>query len=324
VAVTVRHVPETRDPTSHGRFDWTGAILAALALAGITYALIEAPGKGLARAALIGAAGILAGIGFVLLERRRGRAGSSVPPMLPLDVFASRQFTAVNVITFVIYGALGATIFLLVLQLQVVSGYTPLQAGLSLLPLTLLMLALSARAGALAQRVGPRWLMAAGCLLCGAGLLLAVRIGPNASYVADVLPAVTLFGLGLSAVVAPLTATVLASADVRHAGVASGVNNAVARAAGLLAVAGLPLVVGLTGDAYQDKTAMNSGFQMAMVICAGLLAVGAVLSALTIDNNVLRPEPEHPVAQPECLTCLPIGAPPLEPGNRVEAPAQGN
>ena len=324
VAVTVRHVPETRDPTSHGRFDWTGAILAALALAGITYALIEAPGKGLARAALIGAAGILAGVGFVLLERRRGRAGSGTPPMVPLDVFASRQFTAVNVVTFVIYAALSATLFLLVLQLQVVSGYTPLQAGLSLLPLTLLMLLLSARAGALAQRVGPRWLMTAGCLLCAAGLLLAVRIGRNANYVTDVLPTVVLFGLGLSATVAPLTATVLASADVRHAGVASGVNNAVARAAGLLAVAGLPLAVGLTGEAYRVPALMNPAFQMAMVICAGLLALGAVLSALTIDNDVLRPEPEHPVPQPECLTCLPIGAPPLEPGNRVEAPPQAH
>jgi len=161
-------------------------------------------------------------------------------------------------------------------------------------------------------------------VLCAAGLLLAVRIGPNASYVTDVFPTVLLFGLGLSAVVAPLTATVLASADVRHAGVASGVNNAVARAAGLLAVAGLPLAVGLTGDAYTNSTEMNSGFRMAMVICAGLLAVAAVLSALTIDNDVLRPEPEHPVTQPECLTCCPVGAPPLEPGNPVEVPAQGD
>jgi MFS family permease len=232
----------------------------------------------------------------------------------------------------VIYGAGHA--FPLILQLQVVSGYSPLAAGVSLLPLTLLMLVLSSRAGALAQRVGPRWLMTAGCVLCAAGLLLAVRIGPNASYLADVFPTVVLFGLGLSATVAPLTATVLASADVRHAGVASGVNNAVARAAGLLAVAGLPLAVGLTGDAYQNTTAMNSGFRMAMVICAALLAVAAVLSALTVDNDVLRSEPEHPVAQPECRTCLPIGAPALEPGNlaeappgpgnRVEAPPQGN
>ena len=333
-AVAVRHVPETRDPTSHGRFDWAGAILAALALAGITDALIEAPAHGLARAALAGGAGVLAGVGFVLLERHRGRAERGVPPMLPLDVFASRQFKAVNVITFVIYGALGGTLFLLVLQLQVVSGYSPLAAGVSLLPLTLLMLVLSSRAGALAQRVGPRWLMTAGCALCAAGLLLAVRIGPHASYLADVFPTVVLFGLGLSATVAPLTATVLASADVRHAGVASGVNNAVARAAGLFAVAGLPLVVGLTGDAYQDKTAMNSGFHMAMVICAGLLVIAAVLSVLTIDNDVLHAEPEHPVAQPECLTCLPINAPPLEPGdpaeaqsgpvNRVEAPPQAH
>jgi len=318
-AVAVRHVPETRDPTSHGRFDWAGAILAALALAGITDALIEAPAHGAARAALAGGAGVLAGVGFVLLERHRGRAEHGVPPMLPLDVFASRQFNAVNVITFVIYGALGGTLFLLVLQLQVVSGYSPLAAGVSLLPLTLLMLVLSPRAGALAQRVGPRWLMTAGCVLCAVGLLLAVRIGLNASYLTDVFPTVVLFGLGLSATVAPLTATVLASADVRHAGVASGVNNAVARAAGLFAVAGLPLVVGLTGDAYKIKPEMNSGFRMAMVICAGLLVIAAVLSVLTIDNDVLRTEPEHPVAKPECLTCLPINAPPLEPGNPAEA-----
>ncbi len=324
IAVTVRHVPETSDPTSHGRFDVAGALLAALALAGITDALIEAPVHGLPRAALTGGAGILAGAGFVLLERRRSRTDGKVAPMLPLDVFASRQFTAVNVVTFVIYGALGGTLFLLVLQLQVVSGYSPLAAGVSLLPLTLLMLVLSPRAGALAQRVGPRWLMAAGCLLCAAGLLLATRIGPNASYLADVLPTVVLFGLGLSATVAPLTATVLASADVRHAGTASGVNNAVARAAGLLAVAGLPLAVGLTGAAYREPAALNSGFRAAMVICACLLAAAAVLSAVTIDNGVLRAEPAHPVPEPECRTCCPVGAPPLEPGDRVRTGPGGH
>jgi predicted MFS family arabinose efflux permease len=260
----------------------------------------------------------------VLLERRRGRPASAVRPMLPLDVFASRQFTAVNVVTFVIYAALSGTIFLLVLQLQVVSGYSPLEAGVSLLPMTVLMLLLSSRAGALAQRYGPRWLMTGGPLLCAGGLLLATRIGPNASYVADVFPAVLLFGLGLSATVAPLTATVLASADVRHAGTASGVNNAVARAAGLLAVAGLPLAVGLTGTAYSDPAAMNSSFGSAMVICAGLLAAAAVLSALTIDNGVLRADPSHPVAAPECRTNCAVGAPPLEPANPVEAPAHGH
>jgi hypothetical protein len=135
-----------------------------------------------------------------------------------------------------------------------------------------------------------------------------------------VFPTVILFGLGLSATVAPLTATVLASADVRHAGVASGVNNAVARAAGLLAVAGLPLAVGLTGAAYRVPALMSPAFRMAMVICAGLLAVAAMLSALTIDNDVLRPVDHQPVREPECLTYCPVGAPPLEPGTASLGP----
>ncbi|HEY6276818.1 MAG TPA: MFS transporter [Streptosporangiaceae bacterium] len=319
VAVGVRHVPETRDPTAHGRFDIAGAVLAALALTGITDALIEASAHGAARAAVTGTLGVVAGIAFVLLERRRGRPGAQTPPMLPLDVFASRQFTAVNVVTFLVYAALGGVIFLLVLTLQVVAGYSPLAAGISLLPATLLLLLLSARAGALAQRIGPRWLMTAGPLITAAGLLLATRIGPHTSYLTDVLPAVTLFGLGLAATVAPLTATMLASADVRHAGVASGVNNAVARAAGLLAVAGLPLAVGLNEAAYQSKTLMESGFYAAMVLCAALLVAAAALSALTIDNNVLRPV-GRAVPEPECLTCCPVGAPPLEPGT-LTAPA---
>ncbi len=235
--------------------------------------------------------------------------------MLPLDVFGSRQFNAVNVVTFVIYAALSGMLFLLVLELQLVSGYSPLQAGVALLPFTLLMLLLSARAGALAQRIGPRWLMTSGGLICAVGMLLMTRIGVNASYLLDVLPAVCVFGLGLSMVVAPLTATVLASADVRHAGVASGVNNAVARAAGLLAVAGLPLAVGLTGPDYQSAVLFESGFRTAMVVCAALLVVSALLSATMIDNDVLRPTSAGPpVPEPECRTCLPIGAPPLEPG----------
>jgi EmrB/QacA subfamily drug resistance transporter len=316
-AVTVRHVPESRDPTASGRFDVAGAVLAALALAGITDALIEAPGHGIARAALSGAVGVAAGAAFVLLERWRGRPGSRTAPMLPLDVFASRQFTAVNVVTFLVYAALSGTLFLLVLELQVVVGFSPLEAGVSLLPSTLLLLALSSRAGALAQRIGPRWMMTAGPLITAAGLLLATRIGPGSSYLADVLPTVVLFGLGLSATVAPLTATVLASADVRHAGVASGVNNAVARAAGLLAVAGLPLAVGLTSAGFRDPVSLENGFRATMVVCAGLLAAAAALSAVTIDNKVLRPVDDQPVAEPECLTCCPVGAPPLEPGGQA-------
>jgi EmrB/QacA subfamily drug resistance transporter len=317
VAVAARHVPETRDPTASGRFDVAGAVLAALALAGITDALIEAPAHGVARAAVSGAVGVAAAAGFLLLEHRRARPGSRAAPMLPLAIFSSRQFSAVNVVTFLVYAALGGMLFLLVLELQVVVGFTPLEAGVSLLPSTILLLLLSSRAGALAQRFGPRWLMTAGPLVTATGLLLATRIGPGASYVTDVLPTVVLFGLGMSATVAPLTATVLASADVRHAGVASGVNNAVARAAGLLAVAGLPLAVGLTSAGFREPGSFQSGFQAAMVVCAGLLVAAAVLSAVTIDNAVLRPQDDHVVPEPECLTCCPVGAPPLEPGSRA-------
>jgi hypothetical protein len=155
--------------------------------------------------------------------------------------------------------------------------------------------------------------MTAGTATCAVGLLLLTRVGAHASYVADVLPAVIVFGLGLSLTVAPLTATVLASADVRHAGVASGVNNTVARAAGLLAVAGLPAVVGLTSAAYHSAAAFGSSFRSAMFLCAALLAGGAVLSALTIDNTVLRAAPDRPVPEPECKTNCAVGCPPLEP-----------
>jgi EmrB/QacA subfamily drug resistance transporter len=316
IAVTSRHVPETRDPTAHGRFDIAGAALAALALAGLSYALIEAPGRGagvrVTAAALVAGA---AAVGFVVTERRRGRAGARRPPMLPLDVFASRQFTVVNVVTFVVYAAFGALFFLLVLELQVVSGFSPLRAGTALLPSTLLLLLLSARSGALAQRTGPRWLMAGGTLISATGLLLMTRIGAHASYLADVLPAVFLFGLGASLTVAPLTATVLASADTRRAGIASGVNNAVARSAGLLAVAGLPVLAGLS-IGHGTATAFAAGFRTAMVICAGLLVAGSALSALLIDNNVVNPGPDHEVTDPQCHISCAVGAPPLEGDRR--------
>ncbi len=314
IAVAARHVPETSDPSAQGRFDVAGAVLAALALAGITYALIEATsGGGPAGPVTAAVIGLAAAVVFVRVERHRSRAPDRVPPMLPLDVFASRQFTSVNVVTFLVYGAFSGVIFLLVLQLQLVAGFSPLAAGTALLPTTILMLLLSSWAGGLAQRIGPRWPMTAGTATCAVGLLLLTRIGAHASYLADVLPAVVVFGLGLSLTVAPLTATVLASADVRHAGVASGVNNAVARAAGLLAVAGLPALVGLTSAAYHSAAAFGSSFRTAMVVCAALLACGSVLSALTIDNNVLRAAPERPVPEPECKMNCAVGGPPLEP-----------
>ncbi len=175
VAVTLRNVPESRDETATGRFDAAGAALAALSLAGITYALIAAPEPGGgAQAVVAGATGIALGVAFVVVERRRAH------PMLPLEIFASTQFTAINVVTLVVYAALGGVFFLLSLQLQIVSGFSPVAAGAALLPVTVLLLLLSARAGALAQRIGPRWPMTGGILLAAAGVLLMSRIGPDA------------------------------------------------------------------------------------------------------------------------------------------------
>jgi EmrB/QacA subfamily drug resistance transporter len=313
IAVATRHVPETRDPSSSGGFDVAGAVLAALALAGLTYALIEAPENANPTVLIAAAAaGAVAAVAFWLVERDRTRAPEKVEPMLPLDIFSSRQFSIVNIITFLVYGAFGGLLFLLVLQLQVVSGFSPVKAGSALLPVTFLMLLLSARAGVLAQRVGPRWLMAGGLTGCAIGMGLMSRIGLHASYVGDVLPAVLVYGLGLSMVVAPLTATVLASAAVEHAGVASGVNNAVARAASLVAVAALPAAVGLGAASYHEPARFNHGFDVATGVCAAILLVAAVLSATLIRSNVLR-QPDRPQVAPSSRYACQVGAPPLQP-----------
>ncbi|MCO6010625.1 MFS transporter [Actinoallomurus purpureus] len=321
ILVASRHVPESRDESEHRGFDVLGAALAALALAGVTYALTEAPAKGTSTAAvaLTAVIGVAAGAAFVVVERRRSD-GHGPSAMLPVGIFRSGQFTAVNVVTFIVYGGMSVQFFLLVVELQVVAGYSPIVAGTALLPVTVLMLLLSSRAGALAQRVGPRLPMTVGLVLASAGMLLTLRVGPHASYVMDVLPAGLVFGLGLSATVAPLTATVLATADVRHAGVASGVNNAVARAAGLLAVAGIPPAVGLVGNAFANPRVFDDGFHTAMMIAAALLAVGAVLTFFTVHDDALSPE--QATARPECPFNCAVGAPPLEPGITAE-PAGG-
>ncbi len=300
VLVAVKHVPETVDPQASPQLDISGAVLGAAGLAGLTYALIAAGDAGWSAATLgSGAAGVACLVAFVLAERR------SRHPLVPLDLFASTQFTAANVVTFTVYGAMGGLFFLLVLDLQVVAGFSPLLAGSALLPLTILMLLLSARAGAVSQRIGPRLPMTVGPLVCALGVLLMLRIGPDASYLFDVLPAVSVFGLGLSATVAPLTATVLASAEDRHAGVASGVNNAVARAAGLLAVAVLPAVAGLSGADYERPDVFASGFTTVLWVVAGLLAFGGALSALTIDRRLPRS------AADDQRTHCSVAAPPL-------------
>ena len=301
VLIAVRHVPESRDPDSPDQLDILGAITGGVGLGGVTYALIAAGDRGIsptvAAAAVIG---VIALAAFVLIERR------SSHPMLPLDIFTSRQFTWANVVTFAVYGGMGAVFFLLVVQLQTVLGYTALQAGVASLPVTVLLFLLSPRAGALAQRIGPRLPMTVGPVLAGLGIALLSRVQEGASYATGVFPAIALFGLGLGVAVAPLTTTVLAAADERHSGLASGVNNAVARAAQLLAVAVLPVLVGLTGDAYNDAEIFAQGFAEAMVISGTLVASGGVLAFFVIERTPTAPaERSRQVVGAHCDMCGP-------------------
>lgn len=283
VAMASRHVPETRDPTAGGRLDIPGALLAAVGLGGATYALIQAPEDGFGPAVAVAAvAGALALVAFIAVERR------SSNPMMPLSMFSNRQFSAANLVTFAVYAALGGVFFLLVAYLQISVGYSPIAAGAASLPVTVLMLLLSARAGALAQRIGARLPLTIGPLVIAAGMLLMLRIEPGGTYLGDVLPSVIVFGVGLTLVVAPVTATVLAAADARRSGIASGINNAVARVAGLLAVALLPVIAGLGGEDFYDPAAMEDGFRTSMIAAAALSVVGGVIAWLMIDADVLE------------------------------------
>jgi EmrB/QacA subfamily drug resistance transporter len=296
VAVAVKHVPESRDVESAPGLDVAGTVLAALGLGALTYGLTGLGSRGPAPDLLAAlAVGVVALAGFVLVERR------SSHPLVPPALFRNPVFSAANAATLLIYGALGVVFVLLVLQLQTVAGFSPLEAGTSLLPVTVLMLLFSARAGALAARIGPRLPMTIGPLVSACGLLLMLRIGPGASWVTDVLPAVLVFGAGLTVTVSPLTATVLDAAPDRFAGSASGVNNAVARAAGLLSVAVVPGVAGIAGQDYTRPDAFAAGFRTSMFISAGLLVLASLVSFVFIR----RPRTAAPERMriEECLHC---------------------
>ena len=280
--VAARHVPESRDPAHHGRFDVAGAVLGAVALGGVTYALIDAGTGPTPRVAAAAAVGVLAAAGFVVRERRAG------DPMLPLGVFADRQFSGANLSTLAVYGALGGASFFLVLQLQTVLGYDATAAGAAILPGIVVISLLSPRAGRLAQQIGPRIPMTVGPLVAAVGWLLLSGLDAGSSYLTGVLPGTLLFGLGMGLVVTPLTATVLGAAPDALVGVASGVNNAVARAAQLLAVAALPVAVGLSGDDYADPAALTSGYRLALIACAVLLVAGGAVAWATVRSDVLR------------------------------------
>jgi EmrB/QacA subfamily drug resistance transporter len=279
VWIALRHVPESRDPRPPERFDYVGSVLVMVALGATTYALIEWGARMAVPAVVVGLA---VAVGFVVVEAR------SSHPMLPLSIFRSRTFSAANSMTLLVYGALGAVIFFLVLQLQTVAGYGPLGAGLATLPITICMVFLASRGGRLSNRIGPRIPMTAGPIVMGLGTAWLLGVGEDTTYWLDVLPPLTVFGLGLALMVAPLTATVLAAAPDEVAGLASGVNNAVARTGSLLAVAALPPLVGLAGDDYAEPAILDAGFESAMMICAALLVLGGLLSWVAIPGRIPR------------------------------------
>lgn len=278
VVIAQRWVPETRDPHASTHFDLAGALLAVAALGGTTYTLIEWGGRLAPYAAVVS---LLTGLAFLVVERRTRE------PMLRLEIFRDRTFSSANAMTLLVYAALGAIMFFLTLQLQTVGDYGALAAGLATMPVTVCMLFLAAKGGELGVRIGPRVPMTFGPVVMAAGTLLLLAVDADVVYWTDVLPGITVFGLGLALMVAPLTSTVLAAAPDEHAGIASGVNNAVARAGSLLAVAALPVAVGLGGEEYADPVAFDAAYGSAMLACAALLAAGGVLSWLTIRNHVL-------------------------------------
>jgi EmrB/QacA subfamily drug resistance transporter len=289
--ITVRHVPESRDTSLSGSADWPGALAGVAALVTITYAIIILPGRGV-RSPEFAAAAVLAVVSsatFAVAERRASH------PMLPPAIFRPPQFRAANAVTFVVNGALGGFAFVFIPALEVIAGYSPVVAGSALVPVTVVTLLLSGTSGRLAQRIGPRPPLVAGCLLCAMASMLAVRIGPHASYWTAVLPLAVLFGLGLAALLPPLTASAMNSAPDSLAGLASGVNNAVARVAGLLWIAALPPVTGLTGTAYAHPVQFRSSFAQISWICAAAFACAAVLAA-TFITRPDRPTPARRTA----------------------------
>jgi EmrB/QacA subfamily drug resistance transporter len=312
IAVSRRYVPESSDPAAAKSIDGPGAGLAVVALSTATFGLIRASSTGWSSPQVVVAlvVGVLSSVAFVLIERR------APDPMLPPSIFSSRQFTATNIVTFCVYGALGATFFLMPVVLQQVAGYSPLAAGLTLLPITGMMLLLSAASGRLASRTGPRLQMAVGPLAVGGGMILLIRLTSHHSYVTGVLPGVLLIGAGLTITVAPLTSTAMSSAPGEHAGMASAVNNDVARAAGLFAVAVLPVATGLTGSAYLHPAVFAHGFRESAVI-AGLLAIaGGVIAAVAISNGK-RPATAGEVLAQNC------GCGPTPPLGGMHRPAAG-
>ena len=304
VAATVVLVLAAVPPTARvaGRkVDVTGALLCMLGLGGFVFALIEQPRHGWS-SPLIWiplAAGVAIFAVFLVYERR------TEEPMLKLELFSRRNFAVGNAETLSMYAGVAILFFFLVIYLQEVAGYSAVRSGLTTVPVTLVMFALSRRFGALADRHGPRLFMGCGPLVAAGGILLLLRVGMHPSYLTDLLPALLLFAVGLTATVAPLTATVLADADETDAGIASAINNAIARVAGLVGVALVGVVVAgaLTGDTFAPNAESVHAFHVAMAICAALVAAGGVAGLVGIVN------PRRPVKAEQCPGGQFTGAP---------------
>jgi EmrB/QacA subfamily drug resistance transporter len=274
-ALVVYAVPKSHHEGKRARVDVLGGILCAAGLAGPVFALIEEPRRGFSDPLILGTlfGGLLVFAAFLAWERRAPQ------PMLPLRLFRLRNFSFANLETLAVYAGLSTLTFFLVLYLQQIAGYTALRSGLALLPITIVMFFLSPRVGRLSMRLGPRFFMGVGPLIAAASLLPTVRFGRSFNYWWELLPALIVFSIGLSMIVAPLTATVLADADETDSGIASGINNAIARVAGLLGIA----VVG-AAVAGGGNTLDLSGFRLSMAITAALVAAGGVIGLAGIRN----------------------------------------
>lgn len=306
IVCTYSAVPETRDPHAARGLDFIGAALAVVGLAASTWALTEAGARGWLDTAVLGATAV----SITTLMAFGWRMLLAHDPLVPPALFRSRTFTVVNLATVLLYGALGVSFFLVAYELQVAAGWSALQAGVALLPVTVLMLVFSAASGSLAQMIGPRLQLTVGPLLAGAGLLLLARIGPGASWASDVLPGAVVFGLGLVTFVAPLTATVMAASDPDHVSVASGVNNALARAASLAALALIPGISGLSKAIGAAE--VTDSFRLALVFAAAAATAAAPLAFIGLSARVRA----QPTAR--AVHCAVDGAP-LQPGPVAES-----
>lgn len=282
VWAALRWVPESSSVQAGGtrKIDWVGALLAGLGLAGVTYWAIEATNE--ARGAeplIVGLLGITALVSFVLWEKRVDQ------PMLPMSMFSNSQFSWVNLCTFLLYGAFITGTTLSGIRLQTELGYSAFEAGLASWPVTVLMFFLAGRFGALAQRVGPRWLMTAGPVLIALGLFGMSEFEAGRSYLTFVMPVMIIWGFGLAMVVAPLTAAALGSADQNRTGIASAFNNAASRVGSTIGIAIIPLMAGMSGGASLSSGNFQTAYGKAVFITAGFALLSGLVAALFIRSQ---------------------------------------